>query len=55
MHVAAAGGRVILSGRVTRDEVKRLLAILGGIRGVKSIDDRLEVRDRPAGEPSLRA
>ena len=55
VHVAASGGCVVLSGRVMRDEVKGLLAILGGIRGVKSIDDRLEVRDRPAEEPSLRA
>ena len=55
VHVAAAGGCVILSGHVMQDEARGLLAILGGIRGVKSIDDRLEVRDRPAGEPSLRA
>jgi hypothetical protein len=55
VHVAASGGCVVLSGRVMRDEVKGLLAILGDVRGVKAIDDRLDVRDRPAGEPSVQA
>lgn len=53
MHVAAAEGCVILSGLVLRDEVDGLLRMLGEIRGVRSIENRLDVRDAAGGEPRL--
>jgi osmotically-inducible protein OsmY len=53
VHVQAFNGTVVLSGLCLRHEVDGLLAIVGKVRGVKGLDNRLDVRDQPANEPGL--
>lgn len=51
IDVTARNGHVILSGPILHNEVDRLVACVGGIRGVKSVENRLAVhreRDIPA-------
>jgi uncharacterized membrane protein len=51
IDVTASDGHITLSGPVLQDEVSRLIAAVGGIQGVKGVDNRLEVhqeRDIPS-------
>jgi uncharacterized membrane protein len=51
--VTASGGRVTLGGPVLTDEVDRLLGGVAAVRGVRSVDDRLELHDEPGDVPGL--
>jgi hypothetical protein len=53
ISVTVLDGRVILSGPVRSDEVKDLLAAVGGARGVREIENQLEVREDPDRVPGL--
>ena len=53
IHVEARDGRVILTGPVLRSEVDGLLDVLGKVRGVKGVENRLDVHDEPGDVPSL--
>lgn len=53
LDVRAFGGTVTLSGPILRDEVDGLLKIVARIRGVKAIDNRLEVHEAPGRSPDL--
>jgi hypothetical protein len=53
ISVTVLDGRVILSGPVTRDEVELLLAAVGGVPGVREIENQLDVRDDPGRVPGL--
>ncbi len=51
--VTVLDGRVILSGPVRSDEVKDLLATVGAVRGVREIENQLDVRSDPDRLPGL--
>jgi osmotically-inducible protein OsmY len=51
--VEASGGTVTLSGPILRREVDGLIEIVTKVRGVKAIEDRLEVREAPGDLPGL--
>jgi uncharacterized membrane protein len=53
IDVAVRDGRVTLSGPVLADEVDQLLAGVGRVRGVRGIDDRLQVHREPGNVPGL--
>lgn len=53
IDVSAQDGRVVLSGPVLADEVARLLRRIAGVRGVRAVDNRLEVHETPDGVPGL--
>ena len=48
IHVDATEGRVMLTGEVSSDEIQPLVRAVKGVRGVDSIDNRLDVRPRAA-------
>lgn len=53
IDVEVVEGRVTLSGPVLAHEVDRLLRRVGAVRGVKSLDDRLDVHADPGDIPGL--
>lgn len=53
INVTANDGLVVLSGPVLAHEVDGLLASAQGVRGVKHVDNRLEVHDRGTNVPGL--
>jgi uncharacterized membrane protein/osmotically-inducible protein OsmY len=53
IRVDARDGRIVLSGRVLRDEADRLRATVRSVEGVQEVHDRLDVFDEPGGVPDL--
>jgi uncharacterized membrane protein len=53
VHIRAEEGRLILSGPILEREVNRLMSALQSMRGVKGIDNRLEVHATPGNVPGL--
>jgi uncharacterized membrane protein len=51
--VTAFDGRVTLSGQVLADEVDSLVRGVGQVRGVREVQNELEVHQTPEGVPSL--
>jgi hypothetical protein len=54
IKVKAENGKVILSGPMLQDEVDRLLRRVASIRGVGSVENRLEAHASPESVPGLR-
>ncbi len=46
-------GRITLRGTILADEYERLLSVVAGVRGVKDVESRLDVHDRPNGISAL--
>ena len=53
IDVQASQGQVTLSGPILRDEVDAVLASFQSVRGVKGVENRLEIHDQPGNIPSL--
>ncbi|WP_447980059.1 SRPBCC family protein [Candidatus Nitrospira bockiana] len=53
IEVCADQGRVILSGPVLADEVDRLVSQVRNVRGVREVENRLEVHEQPGNVPGL--
>lgn len=53
IQVSASDGHVMLSGPILRDEVDYLVGKISHVRGVKSVDNQLEVHDSPENVPGL--
>jgi osmotically-inducible protein OsmY len=53
LRVRAENGRVILSGPILRREVDDLLGIVAKVRGVREIENRLEIHEEAGNIPSL--
>lgn len=53
ISVTVLDGRVILSGAVPGDEVDHLLEAVGGVRGVREVENQLDVREDPSRAPGL--
>ena len=53
LEVQALGGAVVLSGPILRAEVNGVLEIVAKVRGVKAIDNRLEVHEEAGESPGL--
>jgi hypothetical protein len=53
VDVAVRGHHVILSGPILADEVPRLISVVRSVHGVNSVEDRLQVYERPGDHPAL--
>jgi hypothetical protein len=53
VEVAVNDGRVVLSGPILAHEIDRLLRRVAAVRGVKDMDNRLEVHAEPGNIPGL--
>ena len=53
VEVSASAGRVTLRGPVLADEAAGLLRAVESVRGVREVEDRLEVHDDPGSVPAL--
>lgn len=53
IEVWVESGRVTLSGPVLADEVDRLISRVRSVRGVESVENRLEVHESPGNIPAL--
>jgi osmotically-inducible protein OsmY len=53
IEVRAEMGKVVLSGPILRHEVDDLLATISKVRGVKGIENRLEIHDDAGNVPDL--
>lgn len=53
LKVRAMNGHVTISGPILADEVERLIAGVSSIRGVRDVEDRLEVHAEPGAVPAL--
>ena len=53
IEVTADGGRVTLSGPVLASETDELLSIVSKVRGVKDVENRLEVHEQVGNVPGL--
>ena len=53
IELRSVDGRIILGGYVLRGDHQHVLDGVAQVRGVKSVEDRLDVRDEPGAIPSL--
>jgi hypothetical protein len=53
LQSSVSEGIVTLSGPILADDVDRLLRRVHAVRGVRGIDDRLEIHAEPGGVPAL--
>jgi hypothetical protein len=53
IEAAVSDGRVTLTGPILRADVDRLLRRVRAIRGVREVDDRLQVHEEPGNVPAL--
>jgi osmotically-inducible protein OsmY len=53
IRVRSEDGCVTLAGPILRREVTGVIAIVGKVRGVRQIDDQLDVRDEAGTDPRL--
>jgi hypothetical protein len=53
IEVSVAAGRVTLRGPVLADEADGLVRAVGSVRGVREVEDRLEIHGDPGSEPAL--
>lgn len=53
IEVRASEGRVTLSGPVLADEVQQLIRGVESVRGVRDVENRLEVHEKPDDVPAL--
>lgn len=53
IEVSVAAGCVTLSGKILADEVREVLSCASEVRGVRAVDNRLEVHDEAANIPEL--
>ena len=53
IDVSASGGVITLSGPILQVELRDLLKAVRSVRGVKGIENRLDVHESPSGIPSL--
>jgi hypothetical protein len=54
LQVTVRGGHVVLSGAILADELDRLLATVRRTRGVKGIENLMDVYRSPSESPDLR-
>lgn len=53
ISVSANQGRITLSGPILADEVERVVASVAAVRGVKEVDNQLEVHEKAGDIPGL--
>ncbi|HET9982335.1 MAG TPA: BON domain-containing protein [Longimicrobiales bacterium] len=53
IHVLADSGRITLMGPVLAREADRLVSRVSAVRGVRELDNRLDVRERAGNVPGL--